>query len=298
MENFNTLIHFHIGRTGGVSLRENVLKRKFKSNFKLVTVNKIHKFKTKYSLLLSDLIKLDDIQKDNIKCIAGHMPFGIHNIFPQRCVYISLVRSPIERAISEYYAIKMVPDHPFHKYVIPIHKLSFEDFVRLDVRQINLPKDIHMVGGGQNIQTQYFNGTLARSALGDFAPPYENSLDRAIDNIRKYFSLIGTVENYDKFLLLLMKKMGWKFSDIFHTFSKFGFTEIKPKREKISNKVIDLIEKYNTDDFILYDFVNKKFNEEIKQFTNFKEDLEKFKKMNSFYGNLYMKLFFRFFAKS
>ena len=49
------LIHFHIGRTGGIGLRENVLRRKFKSNFKLVTVNKIHKFKTKYTLYLLDV---------------------------------------------------------------------------------------------------------------------------------------------------------------------------------------------------------------------------------------------------
>ena len=298
MENFNTLIHFHIGRTGGIGLRENILRRKFKSNFKLITVNKIHKLKTKYTLLLSDLIKLDDIQKSNIKCIAGHMPFGIHNIFPQRCVYISLVRSPIERTLSEYYSLKMAPDHPFHKYVMPIHKLSLEDFIRLDVRQINLPNDIYMGAGVQNQQTHFFNGTLYRSALGDFAPPYEVSLDRAIDNIRKYFLFVGTIEDYDMFLLLLMKKMGWKFSDIFYTFRKFAFTKIKPKREKISNKIIDLIERYNTDDCILYDFVNNRFNEEIKQFTNFKEDLEKFKKMNLFYGNLYVKLYFRFIANS
>ncbi len=291
-----TLIHFHLGRTGGIFFRENVLHRKYKSALRYITVNRIHKNINNYPMLISDISSMNDDQKKMINCVTGHLPFGVHKLFPQQCKYISLVRDPIDRVISEYYSLNDKPEHPFNKYYLSNKKISFEDYIRYDIfnETGKVPEGIYMGTGVKNQQTRFINGILYRSALGDLAPPYDDTLEKAIENIKQYFLLIGTVEQYERFLLLLMKKMKWNFRDIFHSRKKMNVSSMRPEKEELPKKIIKLIEKYNSDDMELYDYVKKQFERQIDNYPNFNQDLEKFQKLNRFYGSFYSRYIYHF----
>src|SRR5690348_12004038 len=47
-----------------------------------------------------------------IKLFNGHIPFGIHSFIPQPTTYITVLRDPIERTISEYHVRKHRRTHP------------------------------------------------------------------------------------------------------------------------------------------------------------------------------------------
>ena len=246
-------------------------------------------------MLISDISRMSNDQKKMINCISGHLPFGVHKLFPQQCKYISLVRNPIDRVISEYYSLNDKPEHPFNKYYLS-KKISFEDFICLETinEKGKVPEGIYMGTGIKNQQTRFINGILYRSALGDLAPAYDDTLGKAIENIKQYFLLIGTVEQYEKFLILLRRKMKWNFRDIFHYRKKMNVSTKRPRKEELPKRIIQLIEKNNSDDMELYDYVKKTFNKQIENYPNFNQDLEKFQKLNRFYGSFYTRYIYRF----
>ena len=130
MENFNTLIYFHIGKTGGLTLK-NILKKKYKKKFLSLTINKIHHDK-KINEFMGNFLKYNNSQMTNIKCISGHIPFGIHNFLYNKSKYLTVLRNPVQRIISDYYFTLKVSELPFNKFFLKGKKISLEDFIKID----------------------------------------------------------------------------------------------------------------------------------------------------------------------
>jgi len=299
MDNDSVLIHFHIGRTGGVSFRNQILNRKFGTSLMPITVNKTHstpidKIGFKY---IGDYCNLSNSHKNKINCLSGHLPFGIHKYIPKPSKYISLIRNPIDRLISEWNSVSTRVNHPFHKYVLSKNKLTFEDYISLDIfdADFNIPDNIFMGAGVKNHQTRFYSGFLYNKALPGNKPNLNDSLKFAKQNIEKHFLLIGMVEKYDEYLLLLKKLLKWHYKDICYPHMKLN--KSKYQKVEISKKTISLIEKNNINDMELYEFVCKRFDKKINQFDSFQDDLKYFRKLNRIYGDVYIKYFYNFYKR-
>ena len=55
---------------------------------------------------------------DRFQLIYGHMPFGIHGSIGRPSRYFTMVRDPVERAVSHFYYVKREPEHIFHEEVV------------------------------------------------------------------------------------------------------------------------------------------------------------------------------------
>jgi DNA-binding XRE family transcriptional regulator len=208
-----------------------------------------------------------------------------------------LIRNPINRLISEWNSISTRENHPFHKYVLSNHKLTFEDYISLDIfeNDFKIPDNVFMGAGVKNHQTRFYNGFLYSKSL-----PYDNftvndTLEIAKSNIKKHFLLIGMIEKYDEYLLLLKKLLKWDYKDICYPHMKLN--KSKNQKIEISKKTISLIEKNNINDMELYEFVCKRFDKQISQFGSFQNDLEYFQKFNHTYGDIYIKYFYNFYKR-
>ena len=61
----------------------------------------------------------------------------------------------------------------------------------------------------------------------------------------------------------------------------------RTSESRISDETLAVIKKYNALDFMLYDFVRRKFEEVIESKPpSFRKELVKFQKMNAYYGLL------------
>jgi len=289
--NNKVLIHFHIGRTGGVSFRHQILQRKFGPTLMPITVNKIHaSVNTKDGFTyIKDYCNLPNIEKNKINCLSGHIPFGIHKYIPRSSTYISLIRNPVDRIISEWNSVCTKKNHPFNKHVLSKYNLNFEDYISLDFinDRLDVPDDIFMGAAVPNHQTRFYNGILYKDALPKLYCDLPDTLTSAKINIEKYFPIIGVAEKYDQFLVLLKKMYGWNYKDICYPDVRLNTT--KEHNSNISNKYISLIEKYNSDDMGLYEFICKRFDNQVRKYDNFNNDLNIFRKKNITYGNLYLK---------
>ena len=255
-----TLIFLHIPKTAGSTLTS-ALCQKYgdRAVFRVFSAGQAEK--EKY---------IDSLYKnmDHVKVIAGHMFFGWHQSLPDpaKSTYITLLRDPVERVISDYYYIIRRPEHYLHdtlKYL----NIDFESFVS---NRLSVEID--------NFQTRLLAGQINDRYSG---PP---DLDRAIRNVNAFFSLVGLTERFDESLVLLKNELNWK---SYPFYIKRNVTEKRPKAEDVPGYIVEMIKKRNELDCMLYahmeDLFNQRFN---RQRPLIDYQVKKFIRMNRIYGRL------------
>ena len=193
-----------------------------------------------------------------IKSISGHsiMPFSdLKKKYPN-IKYITLMREPFDRYISHYqYQVNRMRS-----------SWTFDNFLKQNFTK--------------NFQTKKIAGT--------------ENLDKAIKIINEDIFLVGTVDEFDKFLLVLQKKLLPEKLTINYE-SKNVATDNRIKNDILKNiaKYKIKIEENNYLDIKLYDYVKniifKKEKEKYLQSTNY--DTEKITINDTIYTNLNFLLF-------
>ena len=105
--NYDNLIFMHIPKNAGATLHP-VLERHYGK-------------RTRHSINVADDIeafkRLPQAQRDRIRLLKGHMPFGLHEYLAGRSAYITLLRHPAERIVSHYYYVKRMPKHYLYHHI-------------------------------------------------------------------------------------------------------------------------------------------------------------------------------------
>jgi hypothetical protein len=213
------LIHLHMPKTGGTTLKKIINKN--------YNTSKIHDIYLDRSQLPITMGKLSNQPVD---CIQGHFPFGIHEYFNRKATYITMLREPIDRVISEYYFIRSIPWHNLHKKV---KEMSLEEYQ-------NSPNKC-------NLQTHFILGDKFGKELSN------KDLQRAKKILMEHFSLVGITEKFDESIFLMKEILGWQ--DIFY--KKANVTKKRLSKNAIPPKVLQQISNNNNFDLQLYAFAKK-----------------------------------------
>lgn len=128
------------------------------------------------------------IDSAGIEIVTGHHPFGLHALIPRVCRYYGIIRDPIERYISDYYAAVTSPRHHLH------HRLASEQQSILNYLDDALltPGDhlSHMLAGRAGSHPM----ATARAAVA---------------NVRNSFAGVAIAERFNESVLVLAKALGW-----------------------------------------------------------------------------------------
>ncbi|MBC7451272.1 MAG: sulfotransferase family 2 domain-containing protein [Cytophagales bacterium] len=228
------IISIHNYKTAGVTFHS-VIDRQFRSD-QILNANLIG-----IDAARNLIIESSNEFKRNIKIIHGHFPFGWGTFFPQKSTYITFVRNPIERVISDYYYCRKF--HLAHNYQYA-SRMSFKEYLTCG--------EILNIDNGQT-----------RFISGDLSTPYgmnnQEMLDKAIHNIDTHFSLVGITEKFDESLILANYIFSW---NKFYYASKNVTSE---KGEVIDEDILELIRSRNQLDIKLYEHALAKHNAAIQQ---------------------------------
>lgn len=179
-----------------------------------------------------------------IKLFKGHMPFGLHKVLPQPCTYVTMLREPIERTLSEY-------NYRRHRRTHPI--------ADRDAKRFSLEEYVARVPYN-NPQTKAIAGVVhpCRYHLLSVLPSYHiysgpcttETLTVAKYNLCRYFSMVGLTERFEETLALAKVCFGWKI--LCYTSIRRG--PERPKQLPISVQARRLITEHNRFDMELYAF--------------------------------------------
>ncbi len=87
------IVFLHIPKTAGTSL-SHLLRHKFPAD----SITQIYKPADCARPLADQAAGIGD----SVKCLSGHIDYGIHQFLPRDCVYFSMVRDPVSRVLSHY----------------------------------------------------------------------------------------------------------------------------------------------------------------------------------------------------
>lgn len=168
-------------------------------------------------------------------CIAGHAvkPYSDLRSHDRRIKYITIFRDPCKRYVSQYqYWVDRMGK-----------KLSFEEFLELDETR--------------NFQVRKIAGS--------------EDLNKAVSILENEMLLVGFVERYDEFLVLLQDKLEGESFDPRYRRLNEGRGSVSA--EEILNKYRNQIENVNGMDLELYNFALK--NIYPRQVDEFHDDLQR-----------------------
>lgn len=221
------IIFLHIPKAAGSTL--NAIFRKLYREDQILNLNKYPR--AEY------LEKLREPEKHglgNLRFVTGHVPYGLHAIIPRPCVYITILRDPVERILSHYYYAASEPRH--HAYeAIRSGKITLTEYAQ------------KLANG----QTSYLSGQK----------PSPEALATAKENISRHITLTGLTERFDETLVLLAAEFGFEPT----TYTRANVTRRRPSTADISEETYDVLRKSNALDMELYRHAEKLFLQRLAE---------------------------------
>lgn len=251
--NNNKLIFIHIPKTGGSTL-QGIINRQYKAT-EIINV--------KNSRVADEFMKLPSSTKEKATVLKGHMAFGYHEAFvnPNQVSYITMLREPISRIISNYYFILKQKNHHTHKALIE-NNYSLKDYVSSGV-----------IANTENAQVRLLSNNIY-APHGTCTP---DMLAQAKENLAQKFSVIGINEYFDESILLMQRNLNWKSP----FYSRANITGHGVKANDLDAETLKIITDYNALDIELYNWAKEKLlHQIIAEGSSFETRLHRFKKIN------------------
>ena len=181
--------------------------------------------------------------RQTLRLIRGHFDLSLSKLLPPDTRFFTLLRDPVERAISHYY-------HYRRRTIDPIHPLAMRTTLSEWVSSCGL--------------VEMDNGQTRRLA-GEINLPWgrvtRHMLDRAKSNLVSNFAVVGLTERFEESLILLHLAFNWPLYRI--TAENVGVS--RPPRAEVSEQALKVIEDCNRFDLDLYQFASVLFEQAISQ---------------------------------
>ena len=219
----HTIVFTHVPKTGGTTL-DHILKavaavrRKKRARLRIPRGAPLPEH---HNQELLNLVQTADDQVPDSDYLSGHFPFGIHRQLTRPCLYVTLLRDPVARLVSNF------------RFGLSRNRWSHDTPVSALIERGRLI---------DNVQTRQIAGISNRDV-----PCTPKTLANAIDNIQLHYAVVGLTERFDETLKTLITLLGWP--DIAYSDLQVSRVPIEPEFE---SKVRDAAQRYFAFDLELY----------------------------------------------
>ncbi len=181
-----------------------------------------------------DLESFSDEYRRSLRLVVGHMPFGAFEGLLERPRYMTFLRDPVERAVSDYYYCRQRSDNPAHE---PSMKFDILEFCRLGYGQM------------QNCHTRY----LSNNVFGEVYESDDAMLAAAKASIDRC-CFFGLTERFEDSLRILNRKIGYDAA-----VEAVPVWNPSKRPDRVSEEVREALAGYNALDMELYAYAAERF---------------------------------------
>jgi hypothetical protein len=260
MRDDRTVIFLHIGKTAGSTMRQ-VLRRQFPPSEVMVVRSPVRNpRRLRREDTLEYFASLPEAERLRPRLILGHTIFGLHELVPRSCTYITLLRDPVALVLSQYHYVRRTPGHWLYDTA---RGMSLDEYIRSGV---SLEVD--------NSQTRALSGDVST----EYGHCTREMLATATRNIEEHFTLVGMTERFDETLVLLGSAFGW---------SRLAYVRanVAPGRHRrdVRPETKRLIEIQNEIDMALYAGNVRRFERIVDETPAFADGLRRLRRNNAIY---------------
>lgn len=267
-----TVIFLHIPKTAGTTMHS-IFEKQYPPGALYSTYPANHPHGT-----VEEYAAYSPARKREICVLLGHFSYGVHEVVPNPYVYLTILREPIERMISNYFHINRDPNHGLHE-LVSSGQMDLKGYVE------HMVHDLRM----DNEQTRMYAGNWDGRGHG---PCTDSMLEKAKANLRDRFSVVGITRRFDETYLLTKRLLGWP-----HRFyARRNVTRNRPQKTDLPASDLLLLKKHNHFDGQLYHYAQTLLQEQVaQQGPGFARELMLFRMLNtlvnaSFFAPVYQKL--------
>ena len=242
------IFFFHIPKTAGSTLR-NLLREHFAPTYVCPTWS------------WTTLLDLDKAELARYKLFQGHYYGQSGFVISQPCFSFTILRDPIERALSHYGHVVRDPEHYLHQRAMalgsldayledPVTKMTVSNF---QARMLALDVDIEAVYKeltDEQKATWFLEQFVETNEFG----MNEQELLAAAKMKLETFDFFGVTERLSEAIALLCYKLSWKYPE---KIMDLNVNTSRPKRGDVAQSTIAKLEQLNAVDIALYEWAQQ-----------------------------------------
>lgn len=211
--------------------------------------------------------------RDRFDAVQSHVPFGLHEYLNPWAEYVTILRDPIGRIVSQYRYVYSTPHHPDYELVGEAG-MSFESYISLLADRNRL-----------NVQSMWISGVLNfgnfRAAASDIQLPAD-MIERAKKNLDNHFRFAAPIEEYEAFIICVARRWNWR-RQALAAVNETTRTVAKPD---ISVATRTWLEQLCEADMMLYETVQRRFAQDRIVWGVDEHSTSKLRRRNAILGKL------------
>jgi hypothetical protein len=244
------LYFLHIPKTGGTTLRYSVLAQNLDKRLICPA----------YSY--SQLLRLQPREISTYRLFSGHFYYSLYRLLPEKPVYITFLRDPVERVLSLYDYVRRDSAHYQHRALnsllggirefVKSHDLLVPNFqVSALSRDVDVLKTIAL----PRSQSEEMNEDVAIVREMVCRPVNDEDVVVACQRLTD-FAFVGITEYFDKSVRLLARKFGWSLTN----YEPLNVAPLgRIRREDLPADVLKNIIRTHEQEFEVYNFAKSFF---------------------------------------
>lgn len=278
------LLFIHVPKTGGRTL-DSIFRSYFRKEETLVDYEGLgfdgpeHRTRMYYGEKYFEerWSAMPEPSRSRIRYVTAHMGFGWHRYLGRPYAYVTMLRHPVERFLSQYFFLKRWKEHALFPE-ISSGRMSVGDF--LDSPHSS---DFH------NGQSRLLAGDLPPYVHRDRPPDetlFGDPCARALENVRTHGIRVGLTERFDESLLLIRRDIGLRGTPFYVVRNR---TQNRPVSGDFPDSLIRRIEERNRHDLRLFGHFEALLRRRIEEAgPAFVSEVEAFRRINRAYNFKFM----------